>query len=200
MPAESMGLWVGIIVIAVLIIIALIVAGVRRNRTAKLREHFGSEYDHAVRSAGKRSAAEEELIRRTEEAKKFDIRPLSTTERDGFRREWASIEARFVERPATAVVAADELIAAVMRTRGYPVADFDQYASLLSVDHPRVVEHYRAGHAVIESHGRGAASTEDLRQAMLHYRALFEDLVGTGTDVERPVAGTISRDEERPGR
>ncbi len=200
MPAESMGVWIAVLVVAVLIIIALIVAAVRRQRTASLREHFGAEYDHAGRTAGKRSAAEDELIRRTQEARKFDIRPLSTTERNGFRREWASIEARFVERPATAVVSADELIAAVMRTRGYPVADFDQYASLLSVEHPRVVEHYRAGHAVIESHGRGSASTEDLRQAMLHYRALFEELVGTGTDIAQPVAGTIGRDEERPGR
>ena len=200
MPAYPMGIWIALIVLAVLIIIALVAAGVRRSRSAALRDRFGAEYDHAVRRAGKRSVAEQELINRTEEAKRFEIRPLSASERDGFRREWAAIEARFVDRPATAVVEADELIGAVMRTRGYPTADFDRYASLLSVDHAQVVEHYRAGHAIIEAHGRGSASTEELRQAMLHYRALFQDLVGTATDVERPVTGTIARDEERPGR
>lgn len=200
MPAYPLEVWIALIVIAVLIIIALIAVGVRRSRTASLRERFGTEYDHAVRQAGKRSIAEQELVSRTEEAKRFDIRPLSGSERDRFHREWLAVEKGFVERPATAVVQADELIAAVMRTRGYPTADFDKYASLLSVDHPRVVEHYRAGHSIIEAHGSGSASTEDLRQAMLHYRALFEDLVGTGTDVERPVTATITRDEERPSR
>lgn len=199
MPAYPLGIWIALIVIAAVIIIALIAIGVRRSRTASLRERFGTEYDHAVQRAGKRSVAEQELVNRTEEVKRFEIRPLTASERDGFRREWAAIETRFVDRPTTAVVQADELIAAVMRTRGYPTADFDRYASLLSVDHPQIVEHYRAGHQIIESHGSGSASTEDLRQAMLHYRALFNELVGAATDVERPVSGTIGRSEERPG-
>ncbi|HKB78649.1 MAG TPA: hypothetical protein VKH35_02935, partial [Thermoanaerobaculia bacterium] len=115
-------------------------------------------------------------------------------ERDGYRREWRAIETRFVDRPATAVVEAEELINSVMRARGYPIADFEKDAALLSVEHPRVVEHYRAGHRALEANGTGTASTEDLRQAMLHFRALFEDLVGSGSaDVERPIA----RDEER---
>src|SRR5262249_35962701 len=91
-----------------------------------------------------------------------------------------------------------ELVELVMRTRGYPMADFDKHAELVSVKHPRVVEHYRAGHAIIETHDRGAASTEDLRQAMLHYRALFEDLIGTTTDVAQPV-GSV-REVETPRR
>ena len=115
-----------------------------------------------------------------------------------------------MERPTTAVVEADELVELVMRTRGYPMADFETHAQLLSVKHPRVVEHYRAGHTIIETHGRGAASTEDLRQAMLHYRALFEDLIGTTTDIAQPVGSVREvetprrvatppvRDEERP--
>jgi hypothetical protein len=195
-------IWIAAAVVAVLVIIALIAAGVRRSRSAALRDHFGREYERTVETAGSRSRAENELVARAEEAKTFDIRPLSASERGRYRDEWRRIEARFVERPTTAVVEADELIADVMRTRGYPIADFEKHAALLSVKHPRVVEHYRAGHDVIDRHGRGAASTEDLRQAVLHYRALFEELVNDGADVERPVVTArdrdIVRDEERP--
>ena len=183
--------------IAVVVIIGIVLWAVaRRSRTDKLREHFGSEYDRAVEKTGSRTAAEEGLIARAEEVKSFDIRPLTLAERDRFAADWKKIEAHFVERPATAVVEADELVELVMRTRGYPMADFEKHAELLSVKHPRVVEHYRAGHAIIERHGRSAASTEDLRQAMLHYRALFEDLIGATTDIAQPV-GTV-REVEKP--
>src|SRR5205823_14568822 len=133
----------------------------------------------------------------------------TAAERDRYAIEWKKIEARFVERPTTAVVEADELIRDAMRTRGYPIADFEKYAALLSVKHPRVVEHYRAGHRAIETH---AASTEDLRQAMLHYRALFEELTGARpTDVAVEIApareveaprgfNTVRPDEDRPAR
>ena len=199
---------IGLAVVLV-IAIAFIVAS-RRTRTQELRDHFGTEYDRAVQKAGSRTAAEEQLVARAQEAKEFDIRPLSAAERDRFVADWKKIETHFVERPTTAVVEADELITSVMRTRGYPMADFGKYAELLSVKHPRVVEHYRAGHAIIDSHGRRAASTEDLRQARLHYRALFEDLAGTTTDVvqpvstvrevatPRPIVTPVARDEERP--
>jgi hypothetical protein len=193
--------WMFAIGLAVVVIIAIAFAiGSRRSKTQQLREHFGTEYDRAVRETGSRTAAEDNLIARAEEAKTFDIRALTPAERERFVADWKKIEAQFVERPTTAVVEADELIASVMRTRGYPMADFDKYAELLSVKHPRVVEHYRAGHAIIDSHSRGAASTEDLRQAMLHYRALFEDLAGTTTDVVRPVTTVreVTREEDRP--
>ncbi|HUJ13147.1 MAG TPA: hypothetical protein VL284_05080 [Thermoanaerobaculia bacterium] len=187
------------IAVVVIIAIALAVAA-RRSKTQQLREHFGTEYDRTVRQAGSRTAAEDQLIARAEEAKAFEIRALTPAERDRFAADWKAIETHFVERPTTAVVEADELITSVMRTRGYPMADFERYAELLSVKHPRVVEHYRAGHGIIDRHGRGAASTEDLRQAMLHYRALFEDLAGTTTDVARPVSTVreVTREEERP--
>ena len=185
--------------LAVVLIIGIILWAVsRRSRTDKLREHFGSEYDRAVEKTGSRTAAEEGLIARAEEAKAIDIRPLSAAERERFAIDWKKIEAHFVERPTTAVVEADELVELVMRTRGYPMADFEKHTELLSVKHPRVVEHYRAGHAMIEKHEGGAASTEDLRQAMLHYRALFEDLIGTTTDIAQPV-GTV-REVETPRR
>src|ERR1043166_787341 len=176
-------LWIAGAVVAAVVIIFAVAAGVRRSRSERLRDHFGSEYDRTVRAAGSRSGGEQELGSRAEEVKTFDIRPLSAAERDRYTSDWTRVEQQFVNRPTTAVVEADELITDVMRTRGYPMADFETHAAHLSVKHPRVVEHYRAGHALIDKHG----STEDLRQAMLHYRALFDELVNEGVDVVRDV-------------
>jgi len=188
-------LWIAGAAVAALVIILAITAGMRRSRTEKLREHYGSEYDRTMRAAGSRSAAEQELVSRAEEVKTFDIRPLTAAERNGFTNDWTRIEQQFVSRPTTAVVEADEVITDVMRTRGYPMADFETHAAHLSVKHPRVIEHYRAGHALIDKHG----STEDLRQAMLHYRALFDELVNEGVDVQRdmPVEYETNADRER---
>ena len=188
MPANPQWIWIALAAVAVLVVIGLIASGVRRSRTARLREQYGSEYDHAVKHARNRTAAEEALLARANEVEQFNIRPLNASERDRYRSDWQKIETQFVDRPTMAVVGADELVAGVMRARGYPIADFEKHAEYLSVKHPRVVEHYRAGHAVIDAHGRGTASTEELRQAMLHYRVLFEDLVGFGgSDVEQPI-------------
>jgi hypothetical protein len=204
-------IWIAAAAVAVLLVVGLIAVGARRNRSAALRDHFGKEYDRTVESAGSRTQAEQELVARAEEANSFDIRPLTAAERDRYRDDWRRVEARFVERPTTAVVEADELVTDVMRTRGYPMADFEKHASLLSVKHPRVVEHYRAGHAIIAAPVRPGESTEELRQAVLHYRALFEELVTDGSgDIPRPIetvteseqrrvaARDIVRDEERP--
>ena len=196
-------IWIAVAAVAALLVIGLIAVGARRNRSAALQDHFGREYDRTVKTAGSRTAAENELVARAEEAKSFDIRPLTAAERDRYRDDWRRIEARFLERPTTAVVEADELVVEVMRARGYPMADFEKHAALLSVKHPRVVEHYRAGHEIIARPSVGSESTEKLRQAVLHYRALFEELVNEGgADVERPIATVrdrdIVRDEERP--
>lgn len=204
-------IWIAAAAVAVLVVVGLIAVGARRNRSAALRDHFGKEYDRTVESTGSRTQAEQELVARAEEANSFDIRPLSAAERDRYRDDWRRIEARFVERPTTAVVEADELVTDVMRTRGYPMADFEKHAALLSVKHPRVVEHYRAGHAIIAGPVRPGGSTEELRQAVLHYRSLFEELVTDGGgDIARPIetvteseqrraaARDIVRDEERP--
>lgn len=191
-------IWLAVGAAVVLLIIGLIAVGTRRSRTAALRDHFGREYDRTVKAAGSQTKAEEELAARAEEAREFDIRPLTAAEAARFRDDWKRIEARFVERPVTSVVEADEMITSVMRTMGYPIADFEKYASLLSVKHPTVIEHYRAGHAAIEAHGRGEESTEKLRQAMLHYRALFAEMVGSGaTDVVREVPTVSEVDSER---
>jgi len=201
MPANPQWIWIALAALGVLVMIGLIASGVRRSRTAQLREHYGTEYEHAVKHARNRTAAEEALLARASEVKQFDIRPLNASERDRYRSDWQRVETLFVDRPAMAVVGADELVADVMRARGYPIADFEKHAEYLSVKHPRVVEHYRAGHAVIDAHGRGAASTEELRQAMLHYRVLFEDLVGFGgSDVEQPISASPELVESRPER
>jgi hypothetical protein len=187
--------WIALAVVAALVVVGLVASAARRSRSARLREHFGREYDHTVETAGSRTAAEQALIARAEEVKELDIRPLTAAERERYRGDWKKVEARFVERPTTAAVEAEELIDAVMRARGYPIADFEKHAEHLSVKHPRIVEHYRAGHSALESHER---STEDLRQAMLHYRALFDELAGVNAvgDVERPIGTTHEVVEE----
>jgi hypothetical protein len=174
-------IWIGLAALVLIVIAGLIARGARRSRSASLREKFGNEYDHAVQSAGNRKRAERDLVSRVEEVEKYPIRPLTAAEQERYRGEWQRVEKHFIERPTTAVVEADELVADIMRVQGYPMGDFEKYAAHLSVKHPRVVEHYRAGHKVMEG-APGSTSTEDMRQSMLHYRALFEELIGTRTE------------------
>ena len=170
---------------------AVIVAGVaawwvyRQQRSRRLRETFGHEYDRTVADAATRREAEQDLIERTRRREEFDIRPLPAAARDRYLVEWRRVQERFVEDPAGAIGDADALIEQVMRERGYPVDDFEQRAADLSVDHADVVDDYRAAHAVARAHARGEATTEDLRNALLRYRSLFESLL----DV-REAAGT----------
>jgi hypothetical protein len=208
LPVDPMWIWIALGALALLIVVGLIARGARRSRTDALREKFGNEYDHAVSAHGNRKKAERDLVERAEQVKKYDIVPLSASDRNRFRADWQKVEQHFIERPTTAVVEADELVAEIMRTRGYPMGDFDRHAADLSVTHPRIVEHYRDGHRAI-TEAPGKTSTEDLRQAMLHYRALFDELIDDriGNDVvtdvprvaevpsaRRDVAG---RDEKR---
>jgi hypothetical protein len=175
------------LIVAAIVIVALIIAGVllmQRRRSEHLQSRFGPEYERAVDETGNRREAEAELADREKRVEKLHIRPLDPATRRGFIERWAEVQARFVEDPPRAVMFADALLAEVMTARGYPVKDFDQRAADISVDHPHVVEHYRAAHEIAVRHSRGEASTEDLRQAMIHYRALFEDLV----QVEAPAA------------
>ena len=163
----------------------------RKAKSRKLQKHFGPEYDNVVRETGDRTVAEEELRRREHRVEKLHIKELPEESRARYAEEWRAVQSEFVDQPARAVAAADNLLERVMEVRGYPMADFDQRAADVSVDHPRVVDNYRQGHALAMRAQRGTATTEDLRQAMVHYRALFEDLVG-----ERVTNG-ISRREER---
>jgi FtsZ-interacting cell division protein ZipA len=171
------------IVIVAIVVIALIVLALlvmRQQRSRQLRKGFGPEYKRAVEErGGDRREAEAELRARQERRKEFEIHELEPAARDRYAERWRVAQRRFVDQPAPAVGEADALVMEVMRDRGYPVADdFEQRAADVSVDHPRVVEHYRAAHAISTRATAGDAGTEDLRQAMVHFRALFEELLG----------------------
>lgn len=178
-----------IVVAAVLIVVGMLSA--RRRRSEHLKDRFGREYDRTVEAKGGRSKAEADLAEREKRVEKLDIRPLEPNERREYLERWADVQARFVDDPARAVAFADALLGDVMKARGYPVSDFEQRAGDISVDHPVVVEHYHKAHDIAVRHGRGEASTEDLRQAMIHYRALFDNLVGA-----QAPAGSAAREPE----
>jgi len=151
----------------------------RRRRSERLRTQFGgSEYDRALKEDGSRRHAEAGLKERTARVESLNIRPLAPGDRARFVESWRRLEARFVDGPGGAVTEADQLLGDVLSTRGYPVSDFEQRAADLSVDHPLVLENYRTAHEIALRQTTGQANTEDLRQAMIHYRTLFEELVG----------------------
>jgi hypothetical protein len=182
------------VLLGVVIVVALAAYFIFRNRrTAALRDHFGDEYDRTVEQTGARAKAEAALKDREERVAKLDIRPLTAEERDGFSREWRDVKAVFVNSPVEAVHHADRLLTNIMKTRGYPMADFDRRYEDLTVDHGEVARHYREGHELVLRHGRGQGSTEDLRQAMIHFEALFDDLVNevTGEVANPPVKGRV---------
>jgi hypothetical protein len=170
------------LIIAVAVIVAAgIVAWVflRKRRTARLRTRFGgAEYARAVQEGGSQRQAEAKLDKRQERVESFHIRPLASGDHARFLESWSKVQARFVDSPGGAVTEADQLLGDVMSTRGYPVSDFEQRAADISVDHPQVMENYRTGHNIAVRQTQGQASTEELRQAMIHYRTLFEELVG----------------------
>src|SRR5207245_1358779 len=150
---------------------------ITQQRRHRLRERFGPEYERTVRKTDSRRKAETELAGREEHRSQFQTRPLSSTATVRYREEWQAVQAEFVDAPSTAVESADHLIQSVMVERGYPVEDFEQRAADVSVDHPNVVENYRQGHRLARQNAAEQASTEDLRQAMKHYRALFDELL-----------------------
>jgi FtsZ-interacting cell division protein ZipA len=181
-----------VIVIVAIVLIALIVAAVlvtRQRRSQQLQEGFGPEYERTIEErGGDRREAEAELRERRERRDQFEVRELEPAARDRYADRWRGAQRRFVDEPAPAVGDADALVMEVMRDRGYPVADeFDQRAADVSVDHPEVVEHYRAAHDISGRATAGEASTEDLRQAMVHFRLLFVELLGQ--DDEPPADG-----------
>jgi hypothetical protein len=173
------------VVILVIAVLAWAYARRRRSTTASLRQKFGPEYERAVEKHGSERKAEAKLSDRQERVEKLKIRDLDPTERDRFSKQWESVQSRFVDSPKGAVAEADDLLSSLMKTRGYPVSDFDQRAADISVDHPRVVDNYRSAHEIALRVGNNGATTEDLRTAMIHYRSLFEDLVMVPTIVER---------------
>jgi len=168
---------------AIVLVLALAVLGVvvwslaRRRRSTELRTHFGPEYDRTVQQHGSAHRAERDLSDRERRVKRLAIHPLPPTERSRYAERWKLEQARFVDQPQAAVGEADHLVEEVMKARGYPVDDFDQRVADVSVDHPSVVQNYRAAHEIALRQQRGSASTEDLRKAMIYYRGLFEELL-----------------------
>jgi hypothetical protein len=179
------------LIAGVIVIVLIIVVGVafyvrnRRKTTAGFRNRFGPEYDRAVLEHGSERKAEGKLADRETRVESLKIRALTAAERGRFSADWQSVQSRFVDHPKSAVTEADELVSSLMQARGYPVADFDQRAADISVDHPRLVENYRSAHGVAVRLGRDEASTENLRTAMIQYRNLFDELV------EEQMAGGI---------
>jgi hypothetical protein len=170
--------WV-IVAILVVVVVVLVVLLMRSRRSEQLQKEFGPEYGRVLADHGDRREAESELAERRDRRAKLEIRELEPATRERYAERWAAAQRAFVDQPAPAVAEADALVSEVMQERGYPVSqDFEQRAADVSVDHPAVVEHYRAAHGISARATEGDAGTEDLRQAMVHFRALFDELLG----------------------
>ena len=173
-----MDAWVWVLVIVGVIVAAIVIwLLVRQARSRQLQRDFGSEYDRTMARSDGRSLAESDLRERRDRVEDLNIRPLSRPDHDRFTSEWTKVQAEFVDQPSEAVADADGLIQQVMTTRGYPMADFDQRAADISVDHPDVVENYRSAHSIAVKERDGDADTESLRKAMTYYRSLFDELL-----------------------
>lgn len=174
-----------LILIVVVVVAAIVVLwfGYASRKRAQLRARFGPEYDRTLKDVGDARKADALLDARAKRVSRYTIRPLSREEHERFLTAWERLQARFVDDPAGAVAEADVLVADLMDTRGYPMSDFDHRVEDVSVDHPEVVQHYREAHAIAVNHARGGTSTEELRKAIVHYRAIFDDLL----DVHEPV-------------
>jgi hypothetical protein len=182
-----MDTWVWIVIAVVVVaLIVIALAAWSRSRRRGLHDRFGSEYDRTVESADSRRKAERDLREREAQHDELDLRPLTDSARERYTEQWESLQSRFVDRPQVAVADADDLLTQVMRERGYPVDDFEAKSRLVSVDHPDVVENYRKGHGIYLKTVEGSASTEDLRQAVISYRALFDELVRQGAEPGAP--------------
>ena len=190
-------LWIVIVIVVVLIVLAAAMAA-RRRRTMALRERFGPEYDRTVGAREDQRAAEADLRGRERERARLDIKPLSEAARVRYTEEWRTIQQNFVDQPEEATTAGYDLVNRVMAERGYPMRDFDARADLVSVDHPDVVENYRVAHGIHERARQHQASTEDLREALLRYRSLFEELLRADDDAAVPAGQAVRAEQTVP--
>jgi hypothetical protein len=192
-----------VIVVAVVVVAALVTGVMTIMRRRRLQQRFGPEYDRLAGERDSKLKAETELAERERRVEGLDIRPLTDSARERYAEQWAGIQERFVDTPPDAVSASQVLVVAVMTERGYPAEDHDQVLADLSVEHASMLDHYRAAEEISRSAASGTASTEDLRLAMIHYRALFRDLlgepaeVGTGSAATEP-AQTIDAEDTAP--
>jgi hypothetical protein len=180
---------IGFVVVAAIVVAIVLIILARAQKSRRLRSRFGPEYRRAVQESGSAARGEERLAKLEQRVERFNIHPLSSSDRSRFVEAWRLVQAKSVDAPEAALQEGDHLVREVMTARGYPMGDFDQQAADLSVNHPFVVEHYRAGHTIAVRHAQGNASTEDLRQAMIHYRKLFDDLVGEPEAARARAAG-----------
>jgi hypothetical protein len=173
-------------VLIIAVVLGLMIVGAilgpilaRRKRSERLHEHFGSEYDHTVETLGDEKKAQTELEERQKHVESLDIKPLSVEERQRYLAEWTAVQSKFVDEPGQAIIDADHLIVEVMQLRAYPISDFEQRAADVSVSYPALVSNYRAARVIALKNEQHQADTEELRQAMIHYRSLFEELLET---------------------
>jgi hypothetical protein len=164
-----------IIVIAIVAIAVLLIT--RKRKSEHLKQQFGPEYDRAVRQHGDPRQAEAVLLQREKRVEKFSIRSLSPGDRERYANDWATVQKRFVDDPSMAVTQAEKLVTSVMVARGYPMGDFEQRAADISVNYPSVVQNYRSAREITLRHAQGQSSTEELRQSMVYFRSLFEELL-----------------------
>ena len=183
-------LWL-IVAVAAVALVATVWFVLRKRRTERLRQRFGPEYTKVVKETGDVGRAEATLDARAQRVERLHIRPLTSDEAARFNTAWRDVQQRFVDDPKSAVSEADRLVGEVMNARGYPLGDFDQRAADISVDHSDVVTNYRAARDIAQRHAQGKASTEDLRQGMVHYRSLFRDLL----EIEEPTEAHKTTDD-----
>jgi hypothetical protein len=194
--------WIVIAIGAVVVVAAVLLAAARRRRSTRLRGRFGPEYDRVVDTSGSRRTAEGELRDREARREELEIVPLTAAARERYGWQWRNVQTRFVDTPTQAVSEAGRLVQDVMRERGYPIEDFERRAADISVDHPRVAQNYRKAHAISTRNEQGQTTTEDLRQAMMHYRALFEELLGDPVErgSDQGVRVLPAQDAQEPSR
>jgi hypothetical protein len=195
-------IWVAVVVAAVVAIIAVGYFVLQQQRRHRLRDRFGPEYERTVQERDTRREAEQELTAREQRVNSLDIRPLDSETREAYAKKWMEVQERFVDAPGFAVTEADQLVTSVMAERGYPTEDFEQRLSDLSVVHGRTLGHYRQAHEISSRAAHQEASTEELRQAMVHYRALFEELLadsgGAVTGDQSPRHAAADADQQEP--
>jgi len=174
-----MDTWIWVVIVAVVVVVVLVAIAVAlgRSRRRHLQDRFGPEYDRAVDQADHRRDAERDLREREARHDELELKPLSDASRERYTNQWRDMQSGFVDRPQVAVSDADRLITDLMRERGYPVDDFETRSDLISVDHPDVVENYRTAHSIAQRNVEGRTTTEDLRQAVISYRALFDEML-----------------------
>ena len=180
------------LVIAVAVILVAVVGWLvySKHQSKRLRQRFGPEYDAAVKRLGSKAKAEAELKRREKRVAAFEIVPLAPAEATRFSQAWTRLQGSFIDDPKGVLIEADRLVRELLLKRGYPVADFELRAADISVDHPIVVNNYRAAQRIVSLDQRGEASTEDLRKAVVHFRALFDELLGVKTARDRVMPPT----------